>query len=422
MSGGRRLLVEADGGSRGNPGPAGYGAVVRDAADGQVLAETAEYLGTATNNVAEYRGLIAGLRAAHALDPEATVRVRMDSKLVVEQMSGRWKIKHPAMRPLAEEAAAVFPPGAVTYEWVPRERNKHADRLANEAMDAGRRGESWSPGDGPARLLSRAGQAKTQAAEPAPPARGAAAAARPEAAGGPRPESGHDEPPATGWSRPAGPATTFLLLRHGETGLTPAKRFSGSGGADPELSAAGRRQAEAAARALAAAPGRIEAVVSSPLLRCRQTAQAVASALGLDVRHEEDLRETDFGAWEGLTFAEIQRRHPADLAAWLASAEARPTGGGESFAEVARRVAVARDKTIARFAGRTVLLVTHVTPVKSLLTLALGAPFSAMFRMELSAAALSEVAYYPDGNATVRRFNDTAHLRDAAGPGTFTTP
>ncbi|MEV0304413.1 reverse transcriptase-like protein, partial [Streptomyces prasinus] len=140
----REFIVEADGGSRGNPGPAGYGAVVSDAATGETLAEAAEYLGTTTNNVAEYSGLLAGLRAARELDPGAAVHVRMDSKLVVEQMSGRWKIKHPAMKPLAAEAARVFPPGRVTYEWIPRERNKHADRLANEAMDAGRRGEQWS--------------------------------------------------------------------------------------------------------------------------------------------------------------------------------------------------------------------------------------------------------------------------------------
>ncbi|HET6634609.1 MAG TPA: reverse transcriptase-like protein, partial [Streptomyces sp.] len=132
----RRFVVEADGGSRGNPGPAGYGAVVCDAATGGVLVETAEYIGRATNNVAEYRGLLAGLRAAHQLDPTAEVSVRMDSKLVVEQMSGRWKIKHPDMRPLAQEARGIFPPGSVTYEWIPREKNKHADRLANEAMDA----------------------------------------------------------------------------------------------------------------------------------------------------------------------------------------------------------------------------------------------------------------------------------------------
>ncbi|WP_157977552.1 reverse transcriptase-like protein, partial [Streptomyces triticisoli] len=146
----REFMVEADGGSRGNPGPAGYGAVVFDAATGEPLAESAEYLGVATNNVAEYRGLLAGLRAAHALDPSARVHVRMDSKLVVEQMSGRWKIKHPDLKPLATEAARVFPPGQVTYEWIPRESNKHADRLANEAMDAGARGEEWSAPASPA--------------------------------------------------------------------------------------------------------------------------------------------------------------------------------------------------------------------------------------------------------------------------------
>uniref|UniRef100_UPI003C7C52FF reverse transcriptase-like protein n=1 Tax=Streptomyces sp. rh45 TaxID=3028726 RepID=UPI003C7C52FF len=144
----RRLVVEADGGSRGNPGPAGYGAVVLDPLDTATLAEAAEYIGVATNNVAEYRGLIAGLKAVRDLFPDTPVqvRVRMDSKLVVEQMSGRWKIKHPDMKPLAEEAARILPASSVTYEWIPRAENKHADRLANEAMDAGRRGEQWDPG------------------------------------------------------------------------------------------------------------------------------------------------------------------------------------------------------------------------------------------------------------------------------------
>jgi len=135
----RRLVVEADGGSRGNPGLAGYGAVVRDAATGEVLAELSDGLGRATNNVAEYSGLIAGLRAAAGIAPGADVEVRMDSKLVVEQMSGRWQIKHPAMRPLAAEARqAAGALGRVSYTWVPRSRNAHADRLANEAMDAAR--------------------------------------------------------------------------------------------------------------------------------------------------------------------------------------------------------------------------------------------------------------------------------------------
>lgn len=136
----RRLTVEADGGSRGNPGVAGYGALVRDTETGALLAERAEPLGKASNNVAEYRGLIAGLEAAHAIDPGAEVLARMDSKLVVEQMSGRWKIKHEDMRRLALQAREVAAQitaagGTVRYEWIPREINKDADALSNVAMD-----------------------------------------------------------------------------------------------------------------------------------------------------------------------------------------------------------------------------------------------------------------------------------------------
>nr|WP_308432362.1 histidine phosphatase family protein [Streptomyces lateritius] len=216
---------------------------------------------------------------------------------------------------------------------------------------------------------------------------------------------------APGWGAPdLGAPATFVLLRHGETALTPEKRFSGSGGSDPELSGAGLRQADAVAAALAAR-GTIQEIVSSPLKRCRQTAEAVAVRLGLDVRIEDGLRETDFGAWEGLTFAEVRERYPEDLDAWLASPKAAPTGGGESFATVSRRVSATRDRLTAASAGRTVLLVTHVTPIKTLVRLALGAPPESLFRMELSAASLSAVAYYTDGNASVRLLNDTSHLR-----------
>ncbi|MEU3399202.1 bifunctional RNase H/acid phosphatase [Streptomyces filamentosus] len=438
----RELVVEADGGSRGNPGPAGYGAVVLDPATGETLAEAAEYIGVATNNVAEYKGLIAGLRAALDLAPDATVRVRMDSKLVVEQMSGRWKIKHPDMKPLAAEASRAFPADRVSYEWIPRERNKHADRLANEAMDAGKRGEQWSPRDASAArnaaTLTSEGLAVPAVgpgAAPeglAVPAVGNRSAGRNGWAQPPVPGTDLQDPPAAepapapapAGPAPAGPArsastgpapdmaapATFVLLRHGETALTPEKRFSGSGGSDPELSEAGRRQAAAVADALAAR-GTVQHVVSSPLARCRQTAEAVAARLGLDVVVEPGLRETDFGAWEGLTFAEVRARYPEDMDAWLASPKAAPTGGGESFATVARRVAAARDRLAAAHAGRTVLLVSHVTPIKTLVRLALGAPPESLFKMELSAASLSAVAYYADGNASVRLLNDTSHLR-----------
>ncbi|MFF3993108.1 bifunctional RNase H/acid phosphatase [Streptomyces cyaneofuscatus] len=436
MSAVRRLVVEADGGSRGNPGPAGYGAVVIDAATGETLAEAAEYIGVATNNVAEYRGLIAGLTAAKALFPDAgasgpdlEVHVRMDSKLVVEQMSGRWKIKHPDMKPLAARAAAILPPSSVTYEWIPRAQNKHADRLANEAMDAGRDGRQWEASASTAELDA---PARTPLPDRGPPgdavagaakARAALAAARGGSDAGTLFEvdagvSEEPEPtdvtaaPQVGWAAAPdlGAPATFVLLRHGETLLTPEKRFSGSGGTDPELSATGRDQAARAAAHFAAL-GTVQEIVSSPLRRCRETAAAVASRLGLDVRIEDGLRESDFGAWEGLTFGEVRERYGDDLTTWLADPEAAPTGGGESFAEVAERVAAARDRLTARYAGRTVLAVTHVTPIKTLVRLALEAPAKAMFRMELSAASISTVAYYGDGNASVRLLNDTSHLR-----------
>ncbi|MEU9441376.1 bifunctional RNase H/acid phosphatase [Streptomyces sp. NPDC048304] len=394
----REFIVEADGGSRGNPGPAGYGTVVRDAATGEPLTEAAEYIGVTTNNVAEYRGLLAGLRAAHALDPTARVHVRMDSKLVIEQMSGRWKIKHPAMKPLATQARAVFPPDRVTYEWIPRDQNKHADRLANEAMDAGARGEEWSASGSTAALRTSSSAAGAAGEVPSSEQRPTPPSARPV------------ETPGWGSAPDLGAPATFVLLRHGETPLTPQKRFSGSGGTDPSLSAAGREQAHRAAEALARR-GTIQAVVASPLTRTRETAAIVATRLGLDVTIEEGLRETDFGAWEGLTFGEVRERYPDDLNAWLADPEAHPTGGGESFAETAVRIAAARDKLVAAYAGRTVLLVTHVTPIKMFVRQALGAPPESLFRMELSAASLSAVAYYADGNASVRLFNDTSHLR-----------
>ena len=411
------LIVEADGASRGNPGAAAYGSVVRDAATGAVLAEAAETLGVATNNVAEYRGLIAGLRLAKEHNPQAQVEVRMDSRLVVEQMSGNWKIKHPAMRPLAMEAAAVFPPDQVTYRWVPREQNAAADRLANVALDEARRGGA-RPGN-PGKVVP--------AAPVGPQAARVAAFHRPSAPiGGPDAEdstaeaagrapaavdrSGHEV--LRGWA-PAnvGPPTALVLLRHGETALTAQKRFSGVH-QDVRLSERGHRQAHQAAASFAQR-GTIEAIVSSPLTRSRETADRAAAALGLPVEIDDDLRECDFGEWEGLTFAEVQRQWPDELAAWLASTETAPAKG-ESIAEVAARVRRARDRLIRRYPGRTVLVVSHVTPIKQLVCLALGVEPAAVFRMELAPASICVALWFADGNASLRLFNDTSHL-DYAG-------
>lgn len=201
-----------------------------------------------------------------------------------------------------------------------------------------------------------------------------------------------------------------MLLRHGETALTAQKRFSGSGGPDPALSEKGRWQAERAGEALAAR-GRVDAVVTSPLARCRQTAEAVAQRLGCAAPEtEEGLRETDFGAWEGLTFPEVQAKDPAALDAWLSASDVAPPGG-ESFDDVTRRVAEAQERLVAGFAGRTVLVVSHVTPIKTVLRLALGAPSEALFRMDLAPASLSAVSVFADRNASVAYLNDTGHLR-----------
>jgi broad specificity phosphatase PhoE/ribonuclease HI len=382
-----RVVVEADGGSRGNPGPAGYGAVVRDAVTGAVLAERAAAIGTATNNVAEYGGLLAGLRAARELGAD-DVEVRMDSKLVVEQMSGRWKVKHPSMQPLAREAAGLVRElGRVRFSWIPRADNAHADRLANEAMDAAVRGETWQP-DAAEEWLGRHDPARRGSEEPEPAA------------------SLHGAAPnrLSGWQESAAPPTTTLLLRHGQTPLSVEKRFSGTG--DPSLTEAGVAMAAAAARRLATSGA--DAVVSSPLTRARQTADAVAAALDVDVDVEEGLRETDFGDWEGYTFAEVKLKWPRELKAWLASTAVAPPFG-ESFDDTAVRVRRARDRVLARYGGRTVVVVSHVTPIKTLLRLALDAPPSALYRMHLDLVSLSTVQWFSDGPAVVRSMNDTHH-------------
>jgi ribonuclease H / adenosylcobalamin/alpha-ribazole phosphatase len=377
----RRLVVEADGGSRGNPGPAGYGAVVRDADTGEVLAERAASLGRATNNVAEYNGLLAGLRAAAELDP-SSVAVRMDSKLVVEQMSGRWRVKHPDLQPLHAEGRALA--GAlpvVTFEWIPRERNAYADRLANEAMDAAAEGRMWT--------------SRTDLDAPGAASSGGAA----EAAGAP---TGDD-----GYLADTDAPTRMVLVRHGSTDLS-GLRYSGR--VDPELNAKGLAQARALAARLAPLAADHPVVVSSPLARAVATATAIADALGTDVRTDDGLLETDFGVWEGRTFAEVKQRWKAERKAWRTDSSVAPPGG-ESVNEVARRVRAARDRLIAAHPGGTVIAVSHVTPIKLLLCAALAAPTSSVFRMHLDTASVSTVDWYPDRVPLVRLVNDTAHLR-----------
>ncbi|WP_040865752.1 bifunctional RNase H/acid phosphatase [Nocardia exalbida] len=390
------VIVEADGGSRGNPGPAGYGAVVYDADHVRVLAERREFLGIATNNVAEYRGLIAGLEAAAELGAES-VLVRMDSKLVVEQMSGRWKIKHAALIPLADRARRIAAGlGRVTYSWIPRAQNSHADRLANEAMDEG---------TGVAEATARAADAR-EAADPALAVTERDLPSRTDEVRDAKAEQSESAQHGPGWTGVTGRPTRLLLLRHGQTELSVQRRYSGRG--NPPLTALGREQAARAAKMLAAKGG-IAAVISSPLGRARETAEAAAAALGVPVEVHDGLIETDFGEWEGLTFAEAAQRDPGLHARWIGDPTVAAPGG-ESFEEVLERVQAALRDLLGRYPGANVVVVSHVTPIKTLLRLALDAGPALLYRLHLDLASLSIAEFYLDGGSSVRLVNDTSYL------------
>ncbi len=316
--------------------------MLKDAVTGATIAERGETIGVATNNVAEYRGLIAGLELYREHTPGAALEVRMDSRLVVEQMSGTWKIKHPDMKPLALEARRLAPAGT-TFTWVPRERNTHADRLANEALDGLR------DADGPVSTGSTTGPGAVSTGSTTGPAAVSTGST-----------TGQETPPATdagyrGWSGGGSAPTTFLLVRHGVTDHTTDKRFSGGlASANPGLNDEGRAQVRATAEWLAPVAEGLDAIVSSPVRRTRESAEILGEVLGFEVGVEEGLAEMEFGTWDGLTFTEVRDRFPDEVRVWLGNLDHAP-GGGESLREVEKRVLAGRDRLLEEHDGRTVL-------------------------------------------------------------------
>ncbi|MCG7248492.1 bifunctional RNase H/acid phosphatase [Corynebacterium simulans] len=388
-----KLVIYADGGSRGNPGIAGSGTAVYSADRQQLLREIAYVVGKkSTNNVAEYHGLLRGLEAAVELGADE-VDFFMDSKLVVEQMNGRWKIKHPDMQALALEARKLIDQiGTFNLSWVPRAKNKVADALSNVAMDAAAAGEPVGfVGD-----TEQTDQApvvqETASVEPGEPA----AASQP-----------------SDWMAEQGPVTRFILVRHGQTAMSVAKQYSGH--ADPELTEFGRKQALAAAQALADTP--VDAIVCSPLKRCQQTAQAIARSVrpagadkdALEVETVAGLIEVDFGLWEGKTFAEAHAADGELHGQWLEDASVA-CPGGESLQQVHRRVRKTRQELQEKYAGKTVVVVSHVNPIKSFIRQSLDAGPVTFNRLFLDLASIS-IAEFWDGGSMLRGFNDVGHLQ-----------
>lgn len=379
------LIIEADGGSRGNPGRAGSGAIVINADTGEVILEIAKFIGVATNNVAEYLALKAGLEGALHINPVARILVRMDSKLVIEQMSGTWKIKHPDMIQLAADVQKIARGHDIKWMWIPREENTRADALANKAMDEGIDSEISSEGE----TLRSPIVEFNQSAPSSVRAPGGVTA----------------------------PLTTVVLIRHGRTHLTESKRISGRGGEDPKLSDLGRIDARLAAEAIAqigkSGPwsylSPVSAIVSSPIQRTQDTANIIANEIGLPASINEDIAEISFGDWDGFTNEEVKLKWPAEFSAWQGSWDTAPPNG-ESLKEFDARVTRGLLAIVEAHAGKTVAIISHVMPIRGIARKAMEGGVSAYWSPQISPCSISIMRFWGDQAAEVITLNSTSHL------------
>ncbi|MGP5207837.1 bifunctional RNase H/acid phosphatase [Corynebacterium casei] len=386
-----KVIIYADGGSRGNPGTAGSGTVIY-AADGKTILDEIVYVvgKQSTNNVAEYYGLLRGVERAAELGA-TEVEFFMDSKLVVEQINGRWKIKHPDMQKLAVEARKYINTfDSFSLSWVARAKNSVADKLSNDAMDACAAGHPVGIVRGNSKSVAPEEQEDEAVAEPAETTAGSSTSLQPQ-----------------DWMGDRGDVTRFVLLRHGQTQMSVDKQYSGH--TDIELTERGQKQALAAAQAIANRGIEFDVIVSSPLKRCQQTAQAAAQALGIDeVETVEDLIELDFGKWEGESFDEVGKRDSDRLQEWMTDSSVS-CPDGESLQQLHKRVRKVRKELQERYAGKTLLVVTHVNPIKSFIRQALDGNAAVFEKVFLGVASISDVEFWSEGSL-VRCVNDVGHL------------
>ena len=393
-----RLLIEADGGSRGNPGPAGSGAVLIDFDSGIILAEIALFIGVATNNIAEYRAVLAAIELANEIAPDAKLLVRMDSKLVVEQMSGRWKIKNEGMQDMSSQMVKAIGSRQISFEWIPREKNSKADSLANEAMDAESsviRKFVGEPGTATINVVTVASKGTAADLEYNPEL--------PSSVRAPR--------------NVTKKLTTVILVRHGRTALTESHKLSGRGGEDPQLSELGRDDASKVALELATV-GKSgifakllppTAIVSSPIARTRETAQVIANQLGLSVQTEDDIAEIAFGEWDGHTNQEVATAWPEQYNAWRGDVKIAPPGG-ESLEEFDLRVQRGRQRILSEFEGQTGVVVSHVMPIRGFLKAATVADWPIYWRATVAPCSITVLRFWGDEAAEITVVNHTTHL------------
>jgi len=365
------IFLYADGASRGNPGPAAYGVHIVDS-NGQLIADLGEQLGIATNNQAEYSGVIAGLRFLTTTD-HRTVTIRLDSKLVVEQLSGRWKIKNPGMQELAIEAQELLAGFDAKFEWVPREENAQADANANRALDQGDFSTQASANIALATIQPRSIRAPRQLKEP----------------------------------------TTIAVVRHGHTVNTEKNLISGGDGTDPELSELGLFEARAAADQLPILLSEfglpeLSRVYHSPMLRTTQTGEAIATTK-LELTADSRLKEIGFGDWEMLEMAQLETDELELVKSWRASMDVAPPNG-ESVMDMQERVWSALDEIIEDNRGKSVAVATHMMPTRAFAAAAFKGARNAYFNTNYSPGGISIYRFFDMGFAEVFVLNSCQHL------------
>ena len=369
----RMIFLYADGASRGNPGPAAYGVHINDGS-GNSIAEIGEAIGVATNNQAEYAAVIAGLRYLTQTSHRA-VTIRMDSKLVVEQLSGRWKINNPQLRELADQAKALLSEFGAKLEWIPREQNTKADANANAALDSGNFTSALNSQLELASVQPRSIRAPRQYLEP----------------------------------------TTIVVVRHGHTVNTEKNLVSGGDGSDPVLSELGEKEANSAAAEI---PKLIEffslpdpaIVFHSPMVRTTQTAKAIAKSMNLELQEDSRLKEIGFGQWEMMDMAVLETDALDLVAAWRGSLTVSPPEG-ESINQMKDRVWESLGEIIESYRGSCAVISTHMMPTRAIAAAALKGTDSIFWNLNSSPGGISVYRFFGTEYAEIFALNYCAHLQ-----------